>query len=370
MERPRIMIAGGGTGGHVYPAIAIADELQERFPEATILFIGAKGRMEMKKVPEAGYSIKGLWISGFQRRLTWSNLLFPIKLLWSYLRSWRIVGSFKPHLAIGVGGYASGPLLHVATMRRVPSLIQEQNSFPGVTNRLLAKRVDRICVAFDGMERWFPASRLVKTGNPVRKDLLDLEGKRDEGRRHFGLNGERPVLLVLGGSLGARSINESVLEHAERFTEEGLEILWQTGKRYIEEVEGEVGAQKQLVHAHPFIERMDLAYAVADIVIARAGAITVSELARAGKPTIFIPSPHVAEDHQTKNAKSLVDREAALLVPDDRAIAEVGELVLRLVKDPEERRRLADRVQAEGKEDAVGRIAEEAVSLMNDQVGK
>lgn len=360
----KVMIAGGGTGGHVYPAIAIADELKERFPEAEILFVGAKGRMEMEKVPKAGYPIRGLWISGIQRRLTWSNLLFPIKLLWSYMRAWGLITSFKPHLAIGVGGYASGPLLHVATLKGVPSLIQEQNSYAGITNRLLGKRVDRVCVAFEGMERWFPKDRISLTGNPVRKDLVDLEGKREEGKVHFQLSGDRPVLLVLGGSLGAKAINESLLDHAGRFEEEGLEVLWQTGKRYLEEVQGALGEQHSFIHAHPFIERMDLAYAVADIVVARAGAITVSEIAMAGKPAVFIPSPNVAEDHQTKNAQALVDKNAALLVRDDRAREELGDRVLQLLKDTGEREQLAKNMKEAGVGNAAGKIVDEAVAIM------
>ncbi len=363
------MIAGGGTGGHVYPAIAIADELKERWPEADILFVGAKGRMEMEKVPKSGYAIEGLWISGLQRRITLSNLLFPIKLLWSYLRSWSLIRRFRPHLAIGVGGYASGPLVHVATLKGIPSMIQEQNSYAGITNRMLGKRVDRICVAFEGMDRWFPSEKLVLTGNPVRKDLMELEGKEKEGRSHFQLSAEKPTLLVLGGSLGARAINESVLEHLDRFLQEGLEILWQTGKRYQEEVQEKLGQDHPTVHAHPFIERMDLAYASADIVIARAGAITVSEIAAAGKTAVFVPSPNVAEDHQTKNAQALVDKGAALLVPEDRAQKELGEKVLGLLHDPDECDRMAANMKAMGFKDSAGRIAEEGLSLLRSEEG-
>ncbi len=363
------MIAGGGTGGHVYPAIAIADELRERFPEASILFVGAKGRMEMEKVPQAGYAIKGLWISGFQRRFTLSNLLFPIKLLWSYFRAWILVGRFKPDLAIGVGGYASGPVLHVASLKKVPTLIQEQNSYAGITNRLLGKRADKVCVAFEGMERWFPRAEVVLTGNPVRKDLMELEGKRDEGMAHFGLGGDRPVLLVLGGSLGARAINESMLEHAERFVEEGLDILWQCGARYLEEVQERLSGKEAHLHVHPFIERMDLAYAVTDLVIARAGAISVSEIAAAGRPAIFIPSPHVAEDHQTKNAKAFVDKGAAVLVPDDKAKSELSDAVMGLLKDPSERERLASNMKEVAFTDSAGRIAEEAIETMEKKSG-
>lgn len=366
MERPRIMIAGGGTGGHVYPAIAIADELKERFPEAEILFVGAKGRMEMEKVPKAGYPIRGLWISGLQRRLTWSNLLFPIKLIWSYLRAWGFISAFKPDIAIGVGGYASGPLVHVATFRGIKTLVQEQNSYAGITNRLLGKRVDRICVAYEGMERWFPSDRIVLTGNPVRKDLVELDGKKEEACEHFHLDGNRPVLLVLGGSLGAKAINESLLQHAKGLENEGLEIIWQTGKRYLEEVKGELGEEDAYIHVHPFIERMDLAYAAADMVVARAGAISVSEIAAAGKPAIFVPSPNVAEDHQTKNAQALVDKNAALLVKDDRAKEELGDKILYLMKNEEERDQLARNMKAAGSLNAVGKIVDEAIAIMEE----
>lgn len=358
------MIAGGGTGGHVYPAIAIADELRERFPEASILFVGAKGRMEMEKVPKAGYSIKGLWISGFQRRLTLSNLLFPIKLLWSYFRAWILVSRFKPDLAIGVGGYASGPVLHVASIKKIPTLIQEQNSYAGVTNRLLGKRADKICVAFEGMDRWFPESRVRITGNPVRKDLMDIDGKREEAQSHFGLSGGRPVLLVLGGSLGARAINESIHEHAEHLLEEGFELLWQCGARYFDEVQERLSGHEAHLQVHPFIERMDLAYAVADLVIARAGAISVSEIAAAGRPAVFIPSPHVAEDHQTKNAKAFVDKDAALLISDDRAKDELPDVVLGLLNDPDERKRLAANMKAASFKDPADGIAQEAILTM------
>lgn len=366
----KFMIAGGGTGGHVYPALAIADELKERFPEAEFLFVGAKGRMEMEKVPKAGYPIRGLWISGIQRRLTVQNLLFPLKLLVSYLKAWGLVRSFKPDLVVGVGGYASGPVVHIASLMKVPTLIQEQNSYAGITNRLLGRTVDRVCVAFEGMERYFPKEKIRITGNPIRKDLSGDKLDRGKALKHFGLSGKNPVLLVLGGSLGAKAINESVLEHADRFLEEGLDILWQTGARYEKEVEEQLeGRDPERVRTSPFIERMDLAYAAADIVVARAGAITVSELASVGKASIFIPSPNVAEDHQTKNAQSLVDRGAAILVPDHRAKSELPDAVIGLLHDPEARKELEVNMKKGALSEPAKAIGDELVDLLKGGKG-
>lgn len=367
MKKLKVMIAGGGTGGHVYPALAIADAIKERVPGADFFFVGAKGRMEMRKVPAHGYRIEGLWISGIQRSLSWKNLLFPLKLIVSYLKARRLVKRFQPDIAIGVGGYSSGPVLHVASGRGIPTLIQEQNSYAGLTNKWLGKRVDRICVAFEGMERFFPADKLVLTGNPVRKDLTvsGAERKR-EALEHFGLRADRPVVLVLGGSLGARAINESILKHADRIVEEGAELLWQCGERYYGALKQEVGDRKG-VQLHPFLERMDLAYAAADLIIARAGAITVSEIATVGRAAIFIPSPHVAEDHQTKNAQAFVERDAALMVSDDKAEEEIPNVLLPLLKDPERRKQLGDRIRELSFEDPAGRIAELALQMVENR---
>ena len=312
MKPYKFIISGGGTGGHIYPAIAIANELKFRFPMTEFLFVGASDKMEMQKVPEAGYCIVGLWISGFQRRVTFKNLLFPFKLLFSLLKSVQIINTFKPDVVIGTGGFASGPVLQVASMRRVPTLIQEQNSFPGITNKLLSKKVDKVCVAYEGLERFFPKEKLVLSGNPVRQDLLDLEQKRAEAIEFFNLESEKKILLVLGGSLGARRINQLIESKLDYFKALGIQVIWQCGKLYSDDYNQYNSSD--LVQVHAFINRMDLAYASADFVISRAGASSVSELCVVGKPVIFIPSPNVSEDHQTKNAIAITKNNAALLI--------------------------------------------------------
>lgn len=317
MQRRKYMISGGGTGGHIFPAIAIARALQEKDPEADFLFVGAKGRMEMEKVPAAGFKIEGLWISGFQRRLTVKNVLFPVKLISSLARARKLINQFKPDVVIGVGGYASGPLLRVATSRKIPSLIQEQNSFPGITNRLLAKHVNKICVAYSGMERWFPKDKVVITGNPVRQEVIKLEGKKVRGAEHFNLDTDSPTILVVGGSLGALSINEGLAVGLLQLYQAGVQVIWQTGKQFYPIAKKLIESKGVTnVRVFDFISRMDLAYAVSDLVISRAGAISISELSAVSKATILVPSPHVAEDHQTKNAMALVNSKAALLVKD------------------------------------------------------
>ena len=312
MKSYKVILSGGGTGGHIYPAIAIANELKFRFPMTEFLFVGASDKMEMHKVPQAGYRIVGLWISGFQRRVTFKNLLFPFKLLFSLLKSIQIINTFKPDVVIGTGGYASGPVLHVASKRGVPTLIQEQNSFPGITNKLLSKKVDKICVAYEGLECFFPKNKLVLSGNPVRQDLLDLEPKRAEALSFFNLESEKQTLLVLGGSLGARRINQLIESKLDYFKALGIQVVWQCGKLYSDEYSQY--NKRDLVQVHAFINRMDLAYASADFVISRAGASSVSELCVVGKPVIFIPSPNVSEDHQTKNALAIAKNKAALLI--------------------------------------------------------
>ena len=312
MKSYKVILSGGGTGGHIYPAIAIANELKFRFPMTEFLFVGASDKMEMQKVPEAGYCIVGLWISGFQRRVTFKNLLFPFKLLFSLLKSVQIINSFKPDVVIGTGGFASGPVLQVASMRGVPTLIQEQNSFPGITNKLLSKKVDKVCVAYEGLERFFPKEKLVLSGNPVRQDLLDLEQKRAEAIEFFNLESEKKILLVLGGSLGARRINQLIESKLDYFKALGIQVIWQCGKLYSDDYNQYNSSD--LVQVHAFINRMDLACASADFVISRAGASSVSELCVVGKPVIFIPSPNVSEDHQTKNAIAITKNNAALLI--------------------------------------------------------
>tara|TARA_B110000967_G_scaffold57664_1_gene59128 strand:+ start:615 stop:1709 length:1095 start_codon:yes stop_codon:yes gene_type:complete len=312
MKAYKIILSGGGTGGHIYPAIAIANELKARFPKSEILFVGAKDKMEMKKVPQAGYPIKGLWISGIQRRLTLKNLLFPLKLLVSLLKSIAIVNTFKPDVVIGTGGFASGPLLLVAAMKGVPTLIQEQNSFPGITNRFLSKKVNKVCVAYEGLERFFSKDKLILTGNPVRQDLLDLDQKSAEAQAYFNLDPNKKTLLVLGGSLGSRRMNELIESELDFL--DGLEVqtIWQCGDLYSKDYEH--FSIFQGVQVHTFLNRMDLAYAAADIVISRAGASSVSELCLVGKPVIFIPSPNVSDDHQTKNALAVSEKKAAILI--------------------------------------------------------
>ncbi len=308
----RVILSGGGTGGHIYPAVAIANEICSRYPGAAILFVGAKDRMEMQKVPQAGYEIIGLWISGIQRKLTLSNLLFPIKLLSSLWKSKKIIKKFNPDIVIGTGGFASGPLLKMANSKNISTVLQEQNSFPGITNKWLSKGADKICVAYDGMDRFFPKEKIIKTGNPVRQDLLEIEGKRDQGIVRYKLNKEKKTVLVLGGSLGARRINRLIENELDFFVQQGVQVIWQCGKLYYEDYKKYDDHQN--IHVHQFLDTMDLAYASADIIISRAGAGSVSELCIVAKPVLFIPSPNVAEDHQTKNAKAIVDQGGAKML--------------------------------------------------------
>lgn len=311
MGNYRFILTGGGTGGHIYPAIAIANELRRRFPDAEFLFVGAKDRMEMEKVPEAGYRIEGLWITGLQRKLTLKNLMFPIKLISSLMKANNIVSKFKPHAVIGTGGFASGPLLKMATAKGIPCLLQEQNSFAGITNKLLKDKVKKICVAYDGMDKFFPKNKIVKTGNPVRSDLVELSVTKKDALEFFGLQSDKKTLLVLGGSLGSKRINELVADHLAYFKDLGLQVLWQCGKGYYELHKTNDTAD---VKVHAFLNDMDKAYVAADFIISRAGAGAVSELCLVGKPIFFIPSPVVAEDHQTKNALFLVGHNAAVMI--------------------------------------------------------
>ncbi|MCK8480522.1 undecaprenyldiphospho-muramoylpentapeptide beta-N-acetylglucosaminyltransferase [Psychroserpens algicola] len=312
MSNYKIIVSGGGTGGHIYPAIAIANELKARFPDAEFLFVGASDRMEMEKVPQAGYQIEGLWISGIQRKLTLKNLMFPFKLISSLLKSRKIINTFQPDVVIGTGGFASGPLLKTATSKGVPTLIQEQNSYPGITNKLLSKKVDKICVAYEGLEQFFPKEKIILTGNPIRKDLLDIENKHIEGKDAFTLIHSKHTLLVLGGSLGARRVNQLIEEKLDYFQSQNIQVIWQCGKLYYQQYKHYDDLEHVQVHA--FLNAMDMAYAAADIIISRAGASSVSELCVVGKPVIFIPSPNVAEDHQTKNAKAIADQNAAIMI--------------------------------------------------------
>ena len=357
----RFIISGGGTGGHIFPAIAIADELKRRLPDAEILFVGAKDRMEMQKVPQAGYPIEGLWISGLQRKLSWQNLLFPLKFISSLLKSRSIIKRFKPDAVIGTGGFASGAVVKVAGQMGIPTFIQEQNSYAGITNKMLAKNAHKICVAYDAMEQFFPKEKIVKTGNPIRDGLLNIGEYRSEGLSYFHLDSQRKTLLVLGGSLGARRINQLIEQQLPLFEQLGVQVLWQCGKLYYEEYKKYNSEQVRVL---AFIDRMELAYAAADVIISRAGASSVSELCVVGKPVIFIPSPNVAEDHQTKNALALSTRSAALLIPDDKAREELTPRAIALVQDAAQCASLSEEIRKLALTEAADRIVDEAERLV------
>ena len=360
----RAIISGGGTGGHIFPAIAIADEIKRRNPDAEILFVGAEGKMEMEKVPAAGYEIKGLPIAGFKRKFALSNFALPFKIIGSMIKARKIVKKFKPEVAVGVGGYASGPTLKAATMIGIPSMVQEQNSFPGKTNKILSKSVQTICVAYDGLERFFPKEKIVLTGNPTRRDMVSTEGKEAEGYKFYGFDSSIKTVLIIGGSLGARTLNESVIANLEKLKESGVQVLWQCGKLYHDRLteqlkDTDLGNVKMV----QFITRMDLAYAIADVVISRAGAISISELCLIKKPTILIPSPNVSEDHQTKNAMALVEKDAAVLVKDVEAKETMIDEVLALLADDSRCKTLKKNIASLGKPDATASIVDELEKL-------
>lgn len=361
----KVIISGGGTGGHVFPAIAIADELKKREPEIDILFVGAHGKIEMEKVPKAGYPIKGLWISGFHRKLTLRNLMFPFKLLASLWKSYWIVKRFKPNAAIGTGGFASGPVLQISNLSGVPTLLQEQNSYAGVTNKLLSKKANTICVAYDRMERYFPSEKIVLTGNPVRKDIVQGLADRQKAIAHFGFDPTKQTIVIVGGSLGAKSLNEGMQASLELLkANPDVQVLWQCGKLYIEAFGASESAQLQNVKASAFIDRMDLAYAMADVVIARSGASTISELCIVGKATVLVPSPNVAEDHQTKNAQALVDKEAAVLVKDSEVKERMIARALEILSDSAKRSKLEHNILQLAKPNAAKTIADEVLKLI------
>ncbi|TVR41821.1 MAG: undecaprenyldiphospho-muramoylpentapeptide beta-N-acetylglucosaminyltransferase [Bacteroidia bacterium] len=362
----RAIIAGGGTGGHVFPAIAIALALKKKLFNIQLLFVGARGRMEMRKVPEAGFRIIGLDIAGIQRRITWKNVLVPWKLLKSIVAAKRIIKRYKPDIVIGVGGYASGPVLWAAAGQKIPILLQEQNSYPGLTNRILGKKAQKICVAYEGLDKYFKKDKLYLTGNPVRQDIANIEGKKAEALTYFGLIAKKPVLFVTGGSLGARSINESVLSNLRLFVNKDIQLIWQTGVHFIDQAKEAI---KSLPEAHlyvaTFIDRMDYAYAAADVVVSRAGAIAVSEICLVRKPAILIPSPNVAEDHQTKNAMALVTHHAAIHIKDDEAQDKLGEEVVNLIFDDEKKHRLKEKMAGMSYRNAADRIAGVALSMIH-----
>jgi UDP-N-acetylglucosamine--N-acetylmuramyl-(pentapeptide) pyrophosphoryl-undecaprenol N-acetylglucosamine transferase len=360
----KVIIGGGGTGGHIFPAISIANALREKDPGIQILFVGAQGRLEMEKVPEAGYRIIGLPVAGFQRRLNLKIFSFLVKLWKSMQMSKKIIKDFKPDIAVGVGGFASGPIMRAAIDVRIPVIIQEQNSYAGITNRMLAKSAAKICVAYEGMEKFFPSDRIVITGNPVRQDLINIKVSKNEGLKHFGLSDNKETILILGGSLGARTINNSVMNILERIPE-NVQVIWQTGKYYYEEAfEKYKNSEVKNVVVVDFIRRMDLAYEVADVIISRAGAGTISELAIIGKPIILVPSPNVAADHQTFNAKSLKNRNAAILIPDSEAETSLMEEALNLINDKKKRIELSENLKKLAIPDSASRIADEILSLV------
>ncbi len=361
----KIIISGGGTGGHIYPAIAIANELKAIDPATEILFVGAEGKMEMEKVPRAGYTIVGLPVVGIKRELTLENLVFPIKLGQSLLRARQIVRDFRPDAAVGVGGYASGPLLLAASLKGIPTLIQEQNSYAGLTNKVLARWAKRICVAYPGMDAFFPAEKIKLTGNPVRSDIQLADQQVEAGRNLFGLESTRPTLLIIGGSQGARTLNESIEAGLTRFVDAGVQVIWQTGPAFIERAKTAVAATgSSLIKPYDFIYDMDKAYAVADAVVSRAGALSVSELCLVGRPAILVPLPTAAEDHQTSNAMSLVDHNAALLVNDRTARQELVTSALNLLANPALQQQLSQQIKTLAKPNAARDIAEEVLNLI------
>ena len=360
----RVIISGGGTGGHIFPAVSIANAIKSLQPDAKILFVGAEGRMEMQRVPTAGYEIKGLPIEGFDRK----NLLRNVKVLYKIWKCQRmarqIIKDFQPQVAVGVGGYASGPTLNTAAAMNIPCLIQEQNSYAGVTNKLLAKKAKKICVAYEGMERFFPKENIILTGNPVRQNLLENQMSREEAIRSFGLNPEKKTILIVGGSLGARTVNESVMQQLDKIEESGVQIIWQTGKYYYADINKQLeGRTLPMLKIMDFIADMGVAYKAADLVISRAGASSISEFCLLGKPVILVPSPNVAEDHQTKNAMALVNRQAALMVSDAEAPAKVIPLALETVKDDNLREQLCQNILKMALPDSANIIAKEVIRL-------
>ena len=365
---PRIIISGGGTGGHVFPAIAIADALREVSPGANILFVGANGKIEMKKVPAAGYAIKGITIAGFQRGQILKNILLPFKLVAGMAVAWRIVASFRPDIAVGVGGYASGPVLKICSYMGIPYVLQEQNSFAGVTNRMLAAGAAKICVAYDGMDRYFPSAKIMFTGNPVRKGLVASKYSQEEALARFDLKPAKNTVLIFGGSLGARSINEAVVSAYDTLAAmTDTNVIWQTGPGHYEGLKASEVSKLSHVRVMPFIEDMDAAYAAADVVVCRAGALTISELAVLRKACILVPSPYVAEDHQTNNAKALTSRNAAVFVEDRQLATDFIPVLMSLLNDEEKRRLLAENIAHFARPDAATRIAGEILSILKSR---
>jgi len=367
MGNPKFIVSGGGTGGHIFPALSIADGLRNRFPGCEILFVGAEGKMEMEKVPAAGYRIVGLPVAGFHRGEIWRNLAFVPKLIQSMLKAKKVVRDFRPDVAIGVGGYASGPVLRVAEKLGIPTVLQEQNSFAGVTNKILGKKAYKICVAYDKMERFFPAAKIVFTGNPIRQGLGSVTHKSAEAKAYFKIDSEQPVILITGGSLGARVLNQSVMANLELIRQSNALIIWQTGKYYYKDIQaGLLASPVPNIRLLEFIPRMDLAYSMADLVISRAGAGTISELCAVGAAAILVPSPNVSEDHQTFNAMSLVEKEAAVLIKDSVSVNELIPAALLLLENSGKCADLSRNIKKLATPDATSDIVEVIASLLNN----
>lgn len=360
-----VIISGGGTGGHIFPAIAIANKIKENYPDCKILFVGAEGKMEMEKVPKAGYEIVGLPIRGIQRKFTFQNFLVPFKLWASLQKAKKIIKENQPDIAIGVGGYASAATLRVASRMGIPTLIQEQNSYPGITNKWLASRAKTICVAYENLERFFPKEKIVMTGNPVRREMIEIEGKRERAFQFFNLNPSKKTVLVIGGSLGARTLNASFKNDIEKLIKADVQVIWQCGKIYFEQLKRDLEElDSSQIYLSDFIYEMDLAYAAADIIVSRAGAISVSEVCLVGKPVILVPSPNVAEDHQTKNAMALVNKNAAVLIKDNEAQISLVKQTIDLLSDSNKCKELAENIKKLGIADAPERILKEIEKLI------
>lgn len=365
----KVIISGGGTGGHIFPAISIANAIKCKYKDAEILFVGAKGKMEMQKVPQAGYEIIGLPVAGFQRKKLWKNFSFPFKLLSSMQKAKKIIKTFSPDIVIGVGGYASGPILRSAVSQKIPTLIQEQNSYPGVTNKILADGVNRICVAYENMERWFPTNKIVFTGNPIRQNISLLESNMAEIKtmalKTFSLTLDKPIVLVVGGSLGALTINESIIKNLDYFVKNDIQLIWQTGKWFFEKAKERVAQiNSSNIKVYDFIYEMEQAYSLANVIISRAGAIAISELCIVGKPCILVPSPNVSEDHQTKNANALVSKNAAIMVKDVESRERLIEELDRLVKDKSKQEEMSLNIKNLGIRDADKRIVEQIEKIL------
>ena len=364
MKQLKVILSGGGTGGHIFPAVAIANEIKRIVPNAEILFVGALGKMEMEKVPAAGYKIIGVPIAGFQRRFTLSNFKLPFLIIKSMMMTRKIIADFNPDVVVGTGGYASGPLIKAATGKGIPALIQEQNSYAGITNKILSKKAAKICVAYEGMERFFPKEKIIMTGNPVRQDIKDLSNRKMEAQTFFKLKADRKTILVIGGSLGARTINEAMGKDLQQLADKGIQLIWQTGKTYADQAKMQtLPFSDKAIYAFDFISRMDLAYACADLVISRAGASSVSELCNTAKPCILVPSPNVAEDHQTKNALALSRKNAAILIKDQDASQELVKCAVELLMSDSRMKDLSENISKLAFPDSANVSAKEVLKL-------